>query len=341
MKRTLKYIALAIVLLIGWLLFAILYPNTYDVAQFKERPGTKYWNLTTGSKIGYTLIPGKGIKKTSPVIFLQGGPGGFITDNNVEVLGKLSQDGYDVYLYDQIGSGHSARLDNIREYTADRHKKDLEAIITEIKADKVILIGQSWGAILATLYIADNPLKVEKAIFTGPGPIAPFNNEALQRPIPDSLNLKEPSFDNREANLKANNLRTRAATLVAYAFGKKLMPDKEADDFQTYLNTELNKATVADIKNAKEAPGGGGFYVQIMTFLNIQTIKDPRPALAGLSIPILLLKGQYDNQKWGAASEYLELFPNHKLVIVNKAGHSIATERPDIYLNEIRSFLKD
>ena len=340
MKRTLKYISLAIVLLIAWLLFAILYPNTYDVAQFKERPGTKYWNLSTGSKIGYTLIPGKGIKKAPPVIFLQGGPGGFITDNDVEILGKLSQYGYDVYLYDQIGSGHSARLEDINEYTPERHKNDLEAIIAEIKAEKVILIGQSWGAILATLYIADNPKKVEKAIFTGPGPIAPFSTEALQRQIPDSLDLKESSFNNKEANLKANNIRTRATAIIARAFGKKLMPDDEADDFQTYLNIELNKATVADIKNAKEAPGGGGFYVQIMTFQNIASVKNPRPALKGLPIPILVLKGQYDNQKWGAASEYLELFPNHKLVIVNKTGHSIATERPDIYLNEIISFLK-
>jgi proline iminopeptidase len=59
-----------------------------------------------------------------------------------------------------------------------------------------------------------------------------------------------------------------------------------------------------------------------------------------LQIPILVLRGQHDNQKWGAAKEYLDLFPNHTLVIVKDAGHSIATEHPDIYINEIRSFLK-
>jgi pimeloyl-ACP methyl ester carboxylesterase len=51
----------------------------------------------------------------------------------------------DVYLYDQIGSGWSDRLDDIRQYTALRHKKDLEAIVQAIGAEKVILIGQSWG----------------------------------------------------------------------------------------------------------------------------------------------------------------------------------------------------
>jgi proline iminopeptidase len=342
MKRALKYIALVIVLLVGWLLFSILYPNSYDVPQFKERQGTKYWNLPTGSTIGYTLIPAKGTKKALPVLFLQGGPGGLITNKNIELFSKLSDDGYDVYLYDQIGSGHSARLEDITEYTAERHKKDLEAIVSEIKADKIILIGQSWGAILATLYIADNPYKVSKAVFTGPGPIAPFNYELLQQPAPDSLDLKEPSFNNRDANLKANNLRTRVASFMATVNGKKLMSDKEADDFQTYLNGKLNKATVADPSNALTAQGGGGYYAQVMTYNSLLSqTKDPRPRLKGLAIPILVIRGQYDNQKWGAAKEYLDLFPNHRLIVVKNAGHSVTTEHPAIFINEIRYFLKD
>lgn len=341
MKRFFKYALIFIVLVIAFLALIIFYPNSYDVAQFKERKGTKYWNLPTGSKIGYTLVPAKGVKKASPIIFLQGGPGGFITDNNIETLGKLSEEGYDVYLYDQVGSGHSERLDDIAEYTADRHKKDLEAIVAKIGADKVILIGQSWGAILATLYIADNPLKVEEVIFTGPGPIAPFNDEILKLPAPDSLDLKEPAFNNSMANREASNIRTRITSFMATTNGKKLMSDKEADDFQTYLNDKLNKATVANPDNAVPAQGGGGYYAQIMTYKSLFSIKDPRPALKDLPIPILVLKGQYDNQKWGAAKEYLDLFPNHKLVIVKDAGHSIATEQSGIYLNEIRSFLNN
>jgi proline iminopeptidase len=341
MKRFFKYAFLFVALIIAFTALIIFYPNSYDVAQFKERKGTQYWNLSTGSKIGYTFVPAKRVKKASPVIFLQGGPGGFITDSNIKILGKLADDGYDVYLYDQIGSGHSERLDDITEYTAERHKKDLEAIISKIGSDKVILIGQSWGAILATLYTADNPLKVEKAIFTGPGPIAPFNNEILKLPAPDSLNLKTPAFNNSMANREASNMRTRITSFMATTNGKKMMTDKEADDFQTFLNDKLNKATVADIRNAKPAEAGGGYYSQIMTYHSLFSLsKDPRFALKGLPIPILVLKGQYDNQKWGAAKEYLDLFPNHKLVIVKDSGHSIATEQPAIYLNEIRSFLK-
>ncbi len=92
-------------------------------------------------------------------------------------MSQLSDDGYDIYLYDQIGGGHSGRLDNINDYTADRHKSDLEEIIKNIGATKIILIGQSWGAILANLFIIENSEKVNRMILTGPGPILPIRKE--------------------------------------------------------------------------------------------------------------------------------------------------------------------
>ena len=146
-------------------MLAVFIPRSYDVPQLNKRKSTQYWDLQTGSKIAYTLVSAKGIKKPYPIIYLHGGPGGFISDRNIEMLAPLSEDGFDIYLYDQIGSGQSERLVNINEYTADRHKKDLEELIKKIGSEKVILIGQSWGAILATLFIADNPDKVDKVMF--------------------------------------------------------------------------------------------------------------------------------------------------------------------------------
>ncbi len=59
---------------------------------------------------------------------------------NIKSLTSLNDDGYDVYLYDQIVGGFSNRLENIEEYTAERHKKDLQAIVNIIGTEKVILI---------------------------------------------------------------------------------------------------------------------------------------------------------------------------------------------------------
>lgn len=320
-------------------MLAVFIPRSYDVPQMQKRKGTQYWDLQTGSRISYTLISAKGLKKPFPIIFLQGGPGGFISDRNIKMLAPLSEDGFDIYLYDQIGSGQSERLSDINEYTADRHKKDLEELVKKIGSEKVILIGQSWGAILATLFIADNPEKVEKVILTGAGPIQPMREELARINAPDGLKLRKSPYSNREANERSKNIRINAITFWAKSFGKKLASNKEADDFQTYLNSELNKATVCEPSKALEAEGGGGFYAQVMTVQSFNKIQDPRPKLKGLKVPILLMRGQCDNQPWGFVNEYLDLFPNHHLKIIPGAGHSISVEQPELYLKIIRGFL--
>lgn len=341
MKKVILFITLLGVLILIGFSYSMLTPDSYNSPKIKERKGTQYWNLETGSKIAYNFIPANGEKKPYPIIFLQGGPGGFISDDDIKDIGQFAKDGYDVYLYDQIGSGHSARLDDITQYTPIRHKNDLEAIVKQIKAEKVILWGQSWGAMLATLYIADNPDKVERCIFTAPGPILPINDKITTLKAPDSLNLKDPPYTNREANLKANNMRTRLISWFAITQGKKLANDSEADDFQTYLNNELNKATVTDTTKAHKAEGGGGFYAQVMTVHAFNTTPNPRQKLKNSPIPVLIVKPQYDNLKWGYLTEYLTLFPNHKLVIIPNAGHSIESEQVDFLVKNVSSFLND
>jgi len=338
-KNIFLFIKYALLLSFVVCMLSVFIPRSYNVPQMHTRKGTQYWNLQTGSKIAYTLVSAKGIKKPYPIVYLQGGPGGYISDRNIKILAPLSEDGFDIYLYDQIGSGQSERLSDINEYTADRHKKDLEELIKKIGSEKVILIGQSWGAILATLFIADNPEKVEKVILTGAGPIQPMHEELLNTNAPDSLNLRKPTYSNGEANEKSKNIRINAITFWAKSFGKKLASDKEVDDFQTYLNIELNKATVCDTSKALKAEGGGGFYAQVMTVQSLNEIQDTRPKLKGSKVPILLMKGQCDNQPWGSLNEYLALFPNHQMKIIPNAGHSISVEQPELYLKTIREFL--
>lgn len=333
-------VCLVLIALIAFLLVLFI-PRSYDVRQFHARAGTQYWDLPTGSRIGYTLLPGKGDKKPYPIIFLQGGPGGFITDRNITMLTPLAEDGYDVYLYDQVGSGHSGRLKNISEYTADRHRQDLEAIVRTIGTEKVILLGQSWGAMLGVLYTATNSAKIHKLIFTGPGPVPPVRAGLARLPAPDSLHLRVPVYANRQANEKVHSLRSRFVLWWAVNFGRKLASDKEADDFQTALTRELNKATVCDTSKALDAEGGSGFYVHNMTVRSLDKVNDPRPALKGNTIPTLIMKGQCDNQKWGYTNEYLELFPRHRLVVIPGAGHSISVEQPEQYLQTIRGFLTE
>jgi proline iminopeptidase len=336
-------VILALLIPLSIVLFIVFYPKKYDLEPLQIRENTHYWTLETESKIAYNLIAARGVKKPFPIIYLHGGPGGFITDNTIKTLEPLSKNGYDVYVYDQIGSGFSDRLINIENYTAERHKQDLEAIVKTIKAEKVIIIGQSWGAMLAILFATDNAHKIDKLILTGAGPIYPINEPLRDIKSPDSLQLKTPIYSNKEANEKMNSLRTKTVALWAKVFGTQLASDKEMDAFQTLLANETSKSIVCDTSKAPKTAetGGNGYYVQLMTMRSLAEIDNPRLKLKGSKIPLYLMRGQCDNQKWGFITEYLSLFPKHKLVIIPNAGYSIAIEQPELYLSTLRGFLNE
>jgi proline iminopeptidase len=104
------------------------------------------------------------------VVFLHGGPGVADLAGDAAYFGQLARDSFDVWVYDQLGVGRSARLHDPRGYRVGRDAADLEAIRQRIGAKRLILIGYSYGATLAA-YLAQHPDQVAKVVFSSPGPI--------------------------------------------------------------------------------------------------------------------------------------------------------------------------
>lgn len=339
MKKIVKGVLVSVLLATVYLLLLILVPRTYDVPTAKERESTQSWDLPTGSRIGYTHLTAKGEKQPYPVIYLHGGPGGPIYDRNIQLLSALTEYGFDVYLYDQLGCGWSSRLDDISGYTAERHKEDLSAIIDAIGAERVILIGQSWGAVLATLFIADHPDKIEKAIYTGPGPIIPIHKSVERIKVPETLDLRDPSYTNKQGREKTYNIRATVVEKLAQAFNWKLASDKEMDQFVTVLNHEMAKSTLCDTTIKIPLESGSGYYSMIKTIQSFNDLPDTRLKLKDCNVPLLILRGQCDGIQWGYIVEYYTYFKNRKVEIIPGAGHAIAREQPELYLKHIREFL--
>jgi pimeloyl-ACP methyl ester carboxylesterase len=113
------------------------------------------------------------------------------------------------------------------------------------------------------------------------------------------------------------------------------------DAFQTQRNHWLNKATVCDTAFAPPAESGGSFYAQLMTLHHLQQTADPRPRLQGNQTPLLLFRGQCDNQPWGVVPDYLGPFTNARLENVPGAGHVIATEQAAEYARRLGEFLEE
>lgn len=116
-----------------------------------------------------------GPEEATMIIAIHGGPGG---DYRYLLNCKdLADNGYRVVFYDQRGSGLSQRFPkrsyiSLKERAVDIMYDELTAVIDHYRKSpdqKVILLGHSWGAILASGYVGKYPDKAQGLILCEPG----------------------------------------------------------------------------------------------------------------------------------------------------------------------------
>ena len=141
-----------------------------------QQPPVQYWDLPTHSRIAYLKFNASGARRAYPIVFLHGGPGAYVvTLDPTTRVAVATEPGWlrCVRLRSGRAAGCRNRLADITGYTVSRHLADLEAIRRKIRANKLILIGSSWGATLAARYVAKFPERVDRVIFVGPGALHP------------------------------------------------------------------------------------------------------------------------------------------------------------------------
>ncbi|MEU7696127.1 alpha/beta fold hydrolase [Microbispora hainanensis] len=112
-------------------------------------PGASHVRVSTGSTLTVIKLPARGAASRPPVIVVHGGPGVPELRDNATAFAFLTGQGFDVYLYAQIGTDGSTRLNDPRGYTRERAVADLEARRARLGPPKVILIGHSYGGEIA------------------------------------------------------------------------------------------------------------------------------------------------------------------------------------------------
>lgn len=117
-----------------------------------------------------------GPEDSTLVVCLHGGPG-----SNFKYLlncKSLARKGYRVVFYDQRGSGLSERfnkswyLGHGNQAIEQTFYKELKGVIAHYKthaSQKVVLLSQSWGSILATGYVGKYPDEIDGLILAEPG----------------------------------------------------------------------------------------------------------------------------------------------------------------------------
>ncbi len=335
-RRRRRVVAVSALVVVGVVVVSALRPLDDPRALPAPVAGQRFWDLPTGSRIAYVRLIARGHARATPVIFLHGGPGVPDMRGDARYFGQLTRDGFDVYVYDEVGSGRSSRLADPRGYTLARDVADLAAIRRQIGAQRVILIGHSYGGELAAAYLATHGQHVARVVLSSPGDLSPAARGA-------SLNGRLTAA--QQLHLYATVLQPRALLAyallqvnprAAHAFGGDEEMDARFDVIYNLTRPALH------CRGAPSGPAlyGLGFYANQYP----QSAGDPPhadywPALATQRAPALIIKGSCDYLSWSSAMDYLRTLPHARLVYLRGAGHNAYQDKPRPYLAAVRAFL--
>jgi proline iminopeptidase len=290
-------------------------------------------------EIGNTVFHAEtyGSDTNDVIIVIHGGPG---NDYRNLLDLKILSDQYFVVFYDQRGTGLSPRVSS-EELSLETMLTDLNNIVDYYsEGRKAILIGHSWGGMLASGYIAKHPEKVKKAVLAEPGMLTSEKAKEFREKFQIQFSLK------------------LAYLLVKTWFQQMHIqaPDKQAggDFFFAQIGlAELKGNPMAgyfcneDIKTAsldfwryswrssqeimkKGMDEEGNLVIDLVTGLDRFDSK------------VLFISGECNSIIGPEYQEdQMKYFPQAELVVISDAGHTMIGEKPVECLKVIRQYLDE
>ena len=297
-------------------------------------PESAVWELKTGSRIATYQYPAVGSPADAPLVYLHDGPGYAVLPEERAFYRRFADLGFDVYLYDRVGTGRSERLEEVASYGIERDIADLDAVRAKLGIHEMILVGQGAGAELAARYLSRYPERVRQAILHSP---TPLSNEPIFRNYARTASLTglHPVFEPRL--LLAATLTPygpEAAQNLASQDEMRVLPERSFDPRAWVCAGDAERAPHI------EHPGFNG-YVQLRKEITERALPDPRPTLEENLTPTLILAGECDYLPWDVIREYQEALLNETVFYLEGAGHMIQLTRGELMAQVIEAFLLD
>jgi proline iminopeptidase len=253
-----------------------------------------------------------------PVIAINGGPGlshAYMVQNNL--WDRIARHRL-VIFYDQRGIGASRRMQPGVSQSMDAQVADVEAVRQTLNLDKVALVGDSYGGLVAMAYAAAHPEHVAKLVLSdSPGPSWKSIVHLLPQVFPD---VQEQGRKEEQKLGESTDAAARASLrnhfrMIFYSPEKRDAYMSRMGDlgFEPAVGEAVSKAT-ADL--------------------------DLSSKLAGFNFPTLIMNGRYDmNVAPLTAWQLMQAIPGAKVVFFEHSGHLPSYEEPDRYVAVLEAFL--
>ncbi len=267
---------------------------------------------------GSSLVVDGSRMREKPVAFLvHGGPG---VDHSSYKLGfsPLSQKLQLVY-FDHRGQGRSARGPK-ETYTLENNVEDMEALRQYLGLDKIVVIGTSYGGMVALSYATRYSQNVSHLIAIATVADSHFLERA-------KATLAERGTEEQKAcaaRLWSGNFENEAQLKEYF----QVMGPMYSLTYDPQLSAKSWNRTIYSIDAINVAFAG---------FLRDYNILDQLPKITS---PTLVIAGRHD---WICPPEFSEeiaaAIPNADLRIFENSGHLIRADEPEALIDAIAGFL--
>jgi proline iminopeptidase len=258
------------------------------------------------------------------LLVLHGGPGAH-HDYLLPQMLELAND-YELVFYDQRGGGQS-KTDDRTPITWRTHVEDLDRVAGELQLDPLILIGYSWGGLLAMLHAIESAAgrtrhQPERLVLIDPAPVTrayrdDFEREFLRRQSDASvagLRADLASSGLRERDPEAYRRRAFELSVAGYFADPSAMHD--LTPFRVIGRVQ---------QSVWESLGDFNLLAHgQLDSVHVQTL-----IVHGRQDPIPLASSEAAAKAMGAA-----------LVVIEGSGHVPYVEQPHALFSAVRDFLR-
>ena len=283
-------------------------------------------------ELGETWCRVVGEGDRTPIVLLHGGPG-----YNSEYLRRFenfAKTGRTVIRYDQIGSGRSVVDDEHYRpgvFTVELFRRELSRLREELGLDEVILIGQSWGVMLALEHAIEGAPGIRGLVLmSGPASMEEWTAETLR--LRDELPAEvRETLAREEAAGRVGSPAFKEAYAVwerTHVLRMDEPPPWEAEGLEIFEH---------DMRVYDLTTGGAEFPTEGTTFELADW--DIRPMLGNVSAPTLLLSGRYDEATPAVMSTLLRGIAGSEWHILEESSHSCHTEEEALTMLLVADFL--
>lgn len=285
-------------------------PHTARAAQAPPGADSSVLDLPVENGALHVRTIGRG----RPAIVLHGGPD-FDYGYLLPELDRFADELRLIY-YDQRGRGQSARGVHPDDVTIASELSDVERVRQHFGLASTVVVGHSWGAVLAAEYALRYPSRVSLLILMNPAPLSTSDVAVLRKA--------------QVAKLGADMDRQRA--IIAGAAYKAGDPDTVAARYRIHFKYAL--ARPADYETLMARMKAGFVRQGSEGILEARAVEDRLmldtwgrpdydllPRLRDLSVPTLVVTGDRDFIPVEIAERIAHAFPNATFVNIPGCGH--------------------